>query len=73
MNYADSHRRSESIGSKNADNAVYGPLRKAAPTIETAFFPPLTAERQVEVHSNTLELDALGNQFDLKAVTQLPE
>lgn len=73
LNYADSHRRSESIGSKNADNAVYGPLRKAAPTIENAFFPPSTAERQVEVHSNTLELDALGNQFDLKAVTQLPE
>ncbi|MAI72270.1 MAG: protein containing Planctomycete extracellular domain protein [Rhodopirellula sp.] len=72
-NYADSHRRSESIGSANADNAVYGPLHQAMPAIENAFLRQTTAQKPLEVDSETIDRDVFDHQFGLKTTPQSTE
>ncbi len=73
LNYADSHRRSESIGSPSADNAVYGPLQEAMPPSKNAFLKQTTVQKPNQVDAETVDRDVFNHQFDLKTTLQLPE
>jgi hypothetical protein len=73
LNYADSHRRSESISSANADNAVYGPLQEPSPPSKNAFLKQTTAQKPFELDAEIVDLDVFNHQFGLKAKLQLPE
>ena len=73
LNYADSHRRSESIGSPSADNAVYGPLQEAMPPSKNAFLKQTTVQKPIQVDAETVDRDVFNHQFDLKTTLQLPE
>ncbi|MCP4944923.1 MAG: protein containing Planctomycete extracellular domain protein [Planctomycetaceae bacterium] len=73
LNYADSHRRSESIGSPNADNAVYGPLQEASPPSKNAFLKQTTAQKPIVLDAETVDRDVFDHQFGLITTLQLPE
>ncbi len=73
LNYADSHRRSESIGSPSADKPVYGPLQEAMSPSKHAFLKQTTVQKLIEVDAETGDRDVFNHQFDLKTTLQLPE
>ena len=73
LNYADSHRRSESIGSLHADNAVYGPLQEASPSGKNVFLRPTTAEEPLHLDAEKVDRDVFDHQLGLTTTLQLPE
>jgi hypothetical protein len=66
LNYADSHRGSESIDRKNADNPVYGPVQRPSNLSKHPVLPLPKVEKLLETPSKTVEGEALEVQFDLK-------
>lgn len=73
LNYADSHRRSESIGTANADNGVYGPLPQGMPTSENSFLKQTTVQKRLELDPEAVDRDVFDHQFGLRTALQLTE
>lgn len=54
LNYADSHKRSESIGMASADTLYYGPIYKAVSPVISVFFSIDTTEDIVEENGDLM-------------------
>lgn len=73
LNSADSHRRSESIGTADADKSVYGPLQRVASHNISTFFAMPTTERTLDAELETAYGDGLILELDARLDLQLPE
>ena len=73
LNYADSHRGSESIDGENADNLIYGPVQRASNLSKNPVLPSPTVEIPLDAPSKRDTAEALETQFDLRTDPQLSE
>jgi hypothetical protein len=73
LNYEDSYRGSESIGRKNADTPLYGPLQQVGSVNEIMVFPLSTVEMPVEADSGQVEVGHPDKHLGPTIAPQLPE
>lgn len=73
LNYADSHMRSESIGSANADECIYGPLQEASTIRKNVFLVQLKPQERLAVDSEVVDRDVRAAQLRLQIAPQLSE
>ncbi len=73
LNYDDSRRGSESIGGKNADTPLYGPLQQVADVGTKAVFLSNTVDVPVGESSEPVDLELPNDQLDSAIDPQLSE